>query len=418
MHLDVGPLVRTLRRQPAVLALVVLEIAAGVATISTLLISGSWYGHVAMHQSGLDEARLILFSTYSTGEPAEGEEAEGEKADGEKIERAIRDVQANDRQRVLALEGVEAVAGVTTSVLDERWSFPSLFVSYDAQGARRADHVGWGVFTDEGLVSTMGLRFVAGVAPTSVETAGMGPPVTVLTRALAERLFATSASAIARTVTSEQYGAVTVVGVVEDVLMRMPFLPRGESVAFVFGNAPFDHEVRLLVRAAPGRRDDVLERLRAAFAPDATRRFVETRAFDSAESLHHRVGGGLLRLLGFFGLLLGLVVLLGALAATSFLVAQRTRQIGIRRALGATKADIVGYFLVESLLATTLGSLLGVAGSIVLYRMMKPLFPQISFDLRLLSAALGVLWLASILATLIPALRAARIPPSVASRSL
>jgi putative ABC transport system permease protein len=109
---------------------------------------------------------------------------------------------------------------------------------------------------------------------------------------------------------------------------------------------------------------------------------------------------------------------MGALAATSFLVAQRTRQIGVRRALGATRADIVGYFLLESVLATTIGSLVGVLGAAVLYRVMRRVFTGITFDPRLIGASLLLLWTAAILATLIPALRAARVSPSVASRSL
>jgi putative ABC transport system permease protein len=109
---------------------------------------------------------------------------------------------------------------------------------------------------------------------------------------------------------------------------------------------------------------------------------------------------------------------MGALASTWFLVAQRTRQIGIRRALGATRADIVAYFLLESTLTTAVGSALGVIGAFVLYLMMRKVFSPLSFDLRLMGVTVVLLSMASILATLIPALRAARIPPGVASRSL
>jgi putative ABC transport system permease protein len=113
-----------------------------------------------------------------------------------------------------------------------------------------------------------------------------------------------------------------------------------------------------------------------------------------------------------------LVALLGALAATSFLVAQRTRQIGIRRALGATKGDIVGYFLVESSLAVAMGSVIGVVSTGALFLLMRQVFQDIRFRPGLVALALAALWLGTIVATLIPALRAARVSPSVAGRSL
>ena len=78
----------------------------------------------------------------------------------------------------------------------------------------------------------------------------------------------------------------------------------------------------------------------------------------------------------------------------------------------------MGYFLLESLVAVAVGSLLGVSATLGLYLLMKRVFDSISFDLGLLAVTLLVIWTASILATLIPALRAARVPPSVASRSL
>ncbi|HEY8926822.1 MAG TPA: FtsX-like permease family protein, partial [Polyangia bacterium] len=209
-----------------------------------------------------------------------------------------------------------------------------------------------------------------------------------------------------------------VLGVIEDVRMRMPFMPNGRTVVFLFTPPPFDHEARLLVRARPGRRAEVLARAQAAFASEAATRFVQVRAFDSTNSLHHRVGSGLLRMLRVFGVMLGVVVLMGALASTWFLVAQRTRQIGIRRALGATRSDIVAYFLLEGALTTALGAALGVIGAFTLYLMMRRVFSDISFDLGLIGATLLLLSVASILATLIPSLRAARVPPGVASRSL
>jgi len=439
-RLDLGPLLRTLRRQPMVFALVVLEIAAGVATISALLMAGRWYGRTADRPSGLDEENLILVSTYTPGAVGAGRD-QGDVAGVADVaavagvaavERSVRAQQEADRRLLRAIPDVEAVAPVTITVLDDRWCYPTLFTGFTGvagapphQAGPRSTpspspsrrEMGWTVYSDGDLLATMHLPVIAGTAAGTAPGPDR-PGGALVTRTFAEQIFGGVARAPGSTIASEQSGPTTILGVVEDVRMRMPFMPNGRSVAFVFAPAPFDHEARLLVRARPGRRAAVLARAQDAFAPDAATRFVQVRAFDSTDSLQHRIGSGLLRMLGVFGVMLGVVVLMGALASTWFLVAQRTRQIGVRRALGATRADIVAYFLLESTLTTALGSALGVIGAFTLYLMMRKVFSEISFDLGLIGATLLLLSVASILATLIPALRAARVPPGVASRSL
>ena len=209
-------------------------------------------------------------------------------------------------------------------------------------------------------------------------------------------------------------------GVIEDVTMRMALMPSHRCVALFFGGSPVDHESRLMVRVRPGRRDAVLAGLAQALGRPSVSsgRFVEVRAFDSSTGAHYRVGRGLLMMLGIFGGMLALVALLGALAATSFLVAERTRQIGIRRALGATRGDIVTYFLLESALAAATGSVIGLVATGALFMVMRRVFLAITFRPGLMALALATLWTGSIVATLIPALRAARVSPSVAGRSL
>ena len=407
LHLDLGPLLRTLRRQPMVFALVVLEIAAGVATISSLLMAGRWYGRTAERPSGLDEDNLVLVSTYTPG-------TAGPERDPASVERSVTAQQEEDRRRLRALPDVEAVAPLTITILDDRWCYPTLFAGRQAGASTSGPSriMGWTIYSDDELLAAMRLPILAGEAPRPGRTDGA-----LVTRSFAEQTFGAIERAPGSTLTSEQSAPTTILGVVADVQMRMPFMPNGRAVAFLFAPAPFDHEARLLVRARPGQRAAVLDRARAAFAADTATRFVEVRAFDSSDSLHHRIGSGLLRMLEVFGVMLGVVVLMGALASTWFLVAQRTRQIGIRRALGATRADMVVYFLLESTVTTALGSALGVLGAFVLYLMMRKVFLGISFDLGLMGVTLVLLSVASILATLIPALRAARVPPGVASRS-
>ena len=413
MSFEIGPVLRTVRRRPGVWALLVLEVAVGVTTIGSLLISGAWYGDAGQRPSGFDEPNLILISTYTPSPPG---------ADPAAAEQAIRAQERADRALARATPGVVAATRVTSTILEDKWSYPSRFLApAEAPGAQAA---GWSIYADGEVARALGLRFVAGGLPAGPDAGeaadGLGdrPLAAVLTRCLAERLFTSPAAAIGARLSSEQGTGVPVIGVIEDVTMRMALMPNHRCAALYFGGSPVDHESRLVVRVRPGTRDAVLAALTQALGRGSASRFAEVRAFDSSTGTHYRVGRGLLMLLGIFGGMLALVALLGVLAATSFLVAQRTRQIGIRRALGATRGDIVSYFLVESALAAAMGSVIGVVATAGLFVVMRQVFQAITFRPGLMALALATLWAGSLLATLIPALRAARVSPSVAGRSL
>ncbi len=111
------------------------------------------------------------------------------------------------------------------------------------------------------------------------------------------------------------------------------------------------------------------------------------------------------------------VTAFGIVGLTSFWVQQRRRQIGIRRALGATRGEILRYFQIENLLLTTAGGLLGMAAAfaINLYLMQQYQMERMPWPYYPVGAA--VLCLLGQIAVLGPALRAAQVPPTVAMRS-
>jgi putative ABC transport system permease protein len=415
--LEIGPLMRTIRRRPGIWALMVLEVAVGVTTIGSLLISGAWYGEGGQQPAGFDESNLVLVTTYTPSPAGLG---------GAAAERAIRERERTDRRLVRSLPEVEAATYVTSTILEDRWTYPTLLSP--AGGATRApapEAVAWLTYTDGDVARALGLRFIAGAMPAAVPAPDTDedpalaerPSAAVITRCLAARLFGDPRAAVGARLTSSRIAGVPVTGVVEDVTMRMALMPDRKCTAFLVGGAPIDHEARLVVRARPGRRAALVGAVTAALAGAPADRLADVRPFDSSTGAHHRIGLGLLRMLGVFGAMVALIALLGALAATSFLVAQRTRQIGIRRALGATRSDIVSYFLVESAVAAAMGSVIGVVATVALFAVMRQVFPAIRFNLALMLLALATLWIGTIVATLIPALRAARVSPSVAGRS-
>jgi putative ABC transport system permease protein len=112
------------------------------------------------------------------------------------------------------------------------------------------------------------------------------------------------------------------------------------------------------------------------------------------------------------------VTALGIVGLASFWVAQRNRSIGVRRALGATRGNILNYFQTENFLLTTMGIALGMvlAYGINLFLIVHyelPRMPAVYFPIGAL-----ILWGIGQAAVLGPALRAAAVPPVVATRSV
>src|SRR5262249_12236528 len=121
----------------------------------------------------------------------------------------------------------------------------------------------------------------------------------------------------------------------------------------------------------------------------------------------------ILILLGLFavtGLLLAIVGIYGVIA---YSVAQRTREMGIRRALGGQERDIVGLVLRQGLSLAFAGVFLGIGGALLLTRVMRGLLFQISATDPLTFATVALLLiLVALAASYIPARRAALIEPT------
>jgi putative ABC transport system permease protein len=111
------------------------------------------------------------------------------------------------------------------------------------------------------------------------------------------------------------------------------------------------------------------------------------------------------------------ITLIGIASLSGFWIQQRTRQIGIRRALGATRGQVLRHFQVENLLVTGSGIALGMplayaANLWLLQHYELPRLPAVYLPI-----GLTALWLLGQLAVLAPARRAASIPPATATRS-
>ena len=122
-------------------------------------------------------------------------------------------------------------------------------------------------------------------------------------------------------------------------------------------------------------------------------------------------------LLGAVCLALLFVTALGIVGLASFWVQQRTKQIGIRRALGATRGQILRYFQTENFLLATIGIGLGMLLAFAINQLLMGKYELPRLPLYYLPIGAVLLWLLGQIAVLGPARRAASVPPAIATRS-
>jgi putative ABC transport system permease protein len=123
-------------------------------------------------------------------------------------------------------------------------------------------------------------------------------------------------------------------------------------------------------------------------------------------------------LLGSFAALALALGVVGVYGVTSYLVAQRTREVGVRLALGAQPNQVVGMVVRQGMVVAAIGLALGLVGALVAGRFMTGLLYGVGpFDLATLAAVTTVIGLATLVANWVPALRAAHVDPLTALRS-
>jgi putative ABC transport system permease protein len=176
-----------------------------------------------------------------------------------------------------------------------------------------------------------------------------------------------------------------------------------------------------VVRAAPADLPRVLRDARAALVHAVPEGVLDLDQSQTLGDLRHRyfrndrAMAGML--VGVIAALL-LVTALGIVGLASFWVAQRRKQIGVRRALGATRRDILRYFQTENFLIVSFGIGLGMVLAFGLNLVLMGHYELPRLPLYYLPVGALSLWVLGQLAVLAPALRAAAVPPVVATRSV
>ena len=212
-------------------------------------------------------------------------------------------------------------------------------------------------------------------------------------------------------------GTRTIVGVVGDVYQSsLETEPRTEAYTPIAQGSVVFSELVVKTQGDPYAVVPAVKAAVLAAMPDVPLRNVRTME----ELIARRVAQRKLNmlLLGLFGLL-GLVIsAVGIYGVMAYVVAQRTREIGVRMALGATRKGIIAMVLRNATMLVALGLVAGGIGAWYLSAAAKSfLFKMDVNDPRAFAAAIAVLGLAALLASVIPARRAASVDPMIALRA-
>jgi putative ABC transport system permease protein len=401
---EIGPILRAMARSKTKVALLVLEIAFTTAVVLNCLAMIVAQRDRVSRPSGLDEANLLTIAIRPWGEAFQEV--------GFRRELVTRDLAA-----LRALPGVADATRIGPFPLQGGGS-SSLFKPEGAPDSAKVRAPVYG--TDPRTLSTLGLELVSGRGLEEgdmPETTGPQPLNCLITQDLAESLFPGEPAA-GKLIRSGGPFAATVVGVVRRMVTPYGGGPMESRIVLTPAGPPSETFMSYMVRVRPGELDRVFGALSGALLGVEPARVVEVQALADVKTGGYAFNLFLARALETIALLLLAVTALGVFGVTSFSVTQRTKQIGTRRALGASRGAILRHFLIENTLITAMGTSLGLLGAFALNVLLVTRFDGTRLGIGLIAAGLLVVWLVGVAATAAPARRASLLSPALATRTV
>lgn len=334
-------------------------------------------------------------------------------------------MQKQEAETIRAVPGVISVARTNSTPLSRSGSNSG--VAADRRQIK-ATTVSAIYLSPDSLVKTWGLQLVEGQDFQSDDfleidqSAGKAFVKSVIvSKALAQKLFPGQSGFIGKVFyfgTGEGAKDVRIVGVVERLQTSGAQADAAAEYATLLpvrlSNEPYSGYT---VRAEPGQRDRVMQEaeqaLRKAFAPSIN---VKSRSMEEFRVDRYRAEKGLAWMLLAVSALLIVVTASGIVGMSSLWVAQRVKQIGVRRALGARRRDILAYFITENILITSGGIAVGSVLALGLNQLLVSQFELSKLPGHYLFIAPVAFWLLGVLAVYAPAWRAAGISPATATR--
>ncbi|HJU25621.1 MAG TPA: FtsX-like permease family protein [Rhodanobacteraceae bacterium] len=410
--MQIQPIFAALRRHKAGTVLISLQIALTLAIVcNALFIIHQRLVHLS-EPTGIDEANVFVVESQWAGDLS-----------NQQVDSQIQ----SDLSTLRQLPGVRNAAPANSYPL-RGGGWDDFIMMTPEQKQRTTDAAVY--LSDEHLIDTLGVKLVAGrnFRPDEIEPMGAReqktPSVAIVSKALADKLFP-DGSALGKTFYTMSKTPTTIIGIIER-LQRQEVGPWSRDYVYEDMLWPRRLDTQwgtyYIVRAKPGQLADAMREARKALLAQNRMRIIDPAdgVLSFAEIRHRAYDSdrGMAILMGIICAVLLVITGAGIVGLTSFWVAQRRKQIGIRRALGATRHDILGYFLTENLLIGLAGVLVGIVLAVAINLWMIAHVEMTHLPLLYLAASVIVLLLLGQGAALAPALRASRVSPVVATRTV
>ena len=411
--MDIRPILSTLMRHKTAASLIVIEIALTCAIICNALFMISDRIREVREVSGLVEDELVRVQILSIGSDA-GQSARTR----------------TDLANLRAIPGVkDATVLNQVPFVNSSWNSGVRLAQEQQQSTLSATTY----MAEDQFIETLGLKLVAGrdFNPDEYQEAsdlldGLtedgSVPGAIITRSLADKLYP-GEDAVGKSFYSWGDKPIRVIGVVEHLVRPSQMGgPSAREYSMVFPLRPhYNLGGNYVIRTSPERRAEVLAAAKKTLVANGADRIILEDNSKTVEELRHeffQAPRAMAWLLGIVCVALLLITALGIIGLASFWVQQRTKQIGVRRALGATRGQILRYFQTENFLLATIGIAVGMLLAFAINQLLMGKYEMARLPLFYLPAGAVLLWALGQLAVWAPARRAASIPPAVATRSV
>jgi putative ABC transport system permease protein len=414
--MSMHPMISALRRHKAGVALIVLQVALTLAIVcNALFIIGARIERI--HRStGLDEKDLFLVTQQWAGIDSADRPSTLERLD------------AMQREDLAALRRLPEVDSVTPIN-----SLPLLgSAALNDELGRSPGSVGMHIessfyFADQNVLKTLGLRLVSGrsFVADDVQHQAFGdahvPSVVIVSEQVAQALFPNERALGKSVYLGRGSKPAKIVGIV--ARLQTPGT-NAYSTRFAYNSVLVPSRLdstysRYAIRAKAGQLDAAMRAVPSAlYQLNAQRVILDNgiRSYAQIKWQAYRADIGMSVLMGGVSLILLCVTAAGVFGLTSFWVDQRKRQIGIRRALGARRRDILSYFQVENFLIVGTGAFIGMLLAVGLNLWLITRYEMSRLPVVYVLMGMAVVILLSQFSTFIPARRAARVEPGHAVR--
>jgi putative ABC transport system permease protein len=409
--MEFRPILSALMRNKTGPVLVALQVALSLAILANALHIVNERRAVAARPSGLADEHSTFYVRVRN---LNSDGAEKRLATAKQQADALRSV-----------SGVLSVADLSLRPLSRSGSNNSIAVDRKQERQTAISSV---YFSADSLVKTFGLKLVEGrdflpgeLMDLNDNASNELPKVGIITKAQAEKLWP-GVPAVGKTFffgTGDGAFPIQVVGVVERLQTTGAQVgDEGEYSSIIPARLYGDATTMFAIRAEPGQRERVIKEAETALRKtNATPLILQTTTVDKDREERYRGDIALSWMLVTVSVLLLLITCSGIVGMASLWVTQRRKQIGVLRALGARRIDILRYFLTENFMITSCGVFGGVLFGVGLNHLLVNSLEMARLPVAYLAGGAAVFWALGVIAVYGPAWRAASISPALATRS-